>query len=214
LVAPGAAQAAKPINCHKIALKGELASGDRFEKPIGGGLVFRLDPERLGPDGKLNGWGITLVPSRGSDKDQIYPVTPPLRFNGTQTLGPSYGEDAKTSLQRPHEDSRETIASDYDPAFRRRKTFRPQTAVRKRRLADHVRDRVGLVGANGTGKSTLMKVLAGIDTLDYGALTIAKGTSAGYLPQDGLDRSPAERFLPSACRCLTSCATWNASSKP
>jgi hypothetical protein len=103
LVAPGAAQAAKPINCHKIALKGELASGDRFEKPIGGGLVFRLDPERLGPDGKLNGWGITLVPSRGSDKDQIYPVTPPLRFNGTQTLGPSYGEDAKTSLQRPHE---------------------------------------------------------------------------------------------------------------
>jgi ATP-binding cassette, subfamily F, member 3 len=47
-------------------------------------------------------------------------------------------------------------------------------------------DRIGLVGANGTGKSTLMKILAGMDTLDYGALTIAKGTSAGYLPQDGL----------------------------
>jgi ATP-binding cassette, subfamily F, member 3 len=51
------------------------------------------------------------------------------------------------------------------------------------------RDRVGLVGANGTGKSTLMKILAGMDTLDYGALTIAKGTSAGYLPQDGLTLS-------------------------
>ncbi len=50
-------------------------------------------------------------------------------------------------------------------------------------------DRVGLVGANGTGKTTLMKVLAGIDTLDYGALTIAKGTTAGYLPQDGLSLS-------------------------
>src|SRR6202047_2419343 len=48
------------------------------------------------------------------------------------------------------------------------------------------RDRIGLVGGNGTGKSTLMKVLAGMDTFDYGSLTIAKGTSAGYLPQDGL----------------------------
>ena len=51
------------------------------------------------------------------------------------------------------------------------------------------RDRVGLVGANGTGKSTVMKILAGMDTLDDGALTVAKGTSAGYLPQDGLSLS-------------------------
>jgi ATP-binding cassette, subfamily F, member 3 len=51
------------------------------------------------------------------------------------------------------------------------------------------RDHIGLVGGNGTGKSTLMKVLAGMDTFDYGSLTVAKGTSAGYLPQDGLTLS-------------------------
>jgi ATP-binding cassette, subfamily F, member 3 len=50
-------------------------------------------------------------------------------------------------------------------------------------------DHIGLVGGNGTGKSTLMKVLGGMDTLDYGSLVIAKGTSAGYLPQDGLTLS-------------------------
>jgi ATP-binding cassette, subfamily F, member 3 len=47
-------------------------------------------------------------------------------------------------------------------------------------------DRIGLVGANGTGKSTVMKILAGMETLDYGSITVAKGISAGYLPQDGL----------------------------
>ena len=50
-------------------------------------------------------------------------------------------------------------------------------------------DHIGLVGGNGTGKSTLMKILGGMDTFDYGSLIVAKGTSAGYLPQDGLTLS-------------------------
>jgi ATP-binding cassette subfamily F protein 3 len=47
-------------------------------------------------------------------------------------------------------------------------------------------ERTALVGGNGTGKSTLLKVLAGVETLDYGQLTRVKGMTIGYLPQDGL----------------------------
>ncbi|MCC6538816.1 MAG: ABC-F family ATP-binding cassette domain-containing protein, partial [Bryobacterales bacterium] len=47
-------------------------------------------------------------------------------------------------------------------------------------------ERVGIVGGNGTGKSTLLKVLAGIEQLDHGSLNPAKGTRVGYLPQEGL----------------------------
>jgi ATP-binding cassette subfamily F protein 3 len=55
-------------------------------------------------------------------------------------------------------------------------------------------DRVGLVGANGSGKSTLLKVLCGVESLDYGSITRAKGISAGYLPQDGLQLSGRSVF--------------------
>jgi ATP-binding cassette subfamily F protein 3 len=50
-------------------------------------------------------------------------------------------------------------------------------------------ERAGLVGANGTGKSTLLKVLAGIETLDEGSFFVSKGTTTGYLPQDGMSLS-------------------------
>ena len=54
--------------------------------------------------------------------------------------------------------------------------------------------RIGLVGANGTGKSTVMKILAGLESLDYGSISRAKGISAGYLPQDGLALSGRSIF--------------------
>lgn len=61
------------------------------------------------------------------------------------------------------------------------------------------KERAGIVGGNGTGKSTLLKVLAGIETLDYGTITTTKGVSAGYLPQDGLSLSGRTVFA----ECMT-----------
>ena len=50
-------------------------------------------------------------------------------------------------------------------------------------------DRIGLVGGNGTGKSTLLKIIAGMDHFDSGDMTMMKGLTTGYLPQDGLTLS-------------------------
>ncbi len=50
-------------------------------------------------------------------------------------------------------------------------------------------ERTGLVGGNGTGKTTLLRILAGLDSLDDGSIERTGGMSFGYLPQDGLQLS-------------------------
>ena len=44
-------------------------------------------------------------------------------------------------------------------------------------------DRVGLVGANGTGKSTLFRIITGALEADSGQVIIPAGSVVGYLPQ-------------------------------
>ena len=46
-------------------------------------------------------------------------------------------------------------------------------------------ERMGLVGVNGCGKSTLMKIIAGQETADAGSVSIQKGLRIGYLAQQG-----------------------------
>ncbi len=60
-------------------------------------------------------------------------------------------------------------------------------------------ERTGIVGANGTGKSSLLKVLAGLDGLDSGTITTQKGITFGYLPQEGLSLSGRSVFA----ECMT-----------
>ncbi len=45
--------------------------------------------------------------------------------------------------------------------------------------------RVGLVGPNGAGKTTLLRLIAGLEEPDAGSVDIVRGTSLGYLPQEG-----------------------------
>ncbi len=50
-------------------------------------------------------------------------------------------------------------------------------------------DRVALVGANGSGKSTVLRMIAGLEEPDSGTIALSKGCSVGYLPQDGISAS-------------------------
>ncbi len=48
------------------------------------------------------------------------------------------------------------------------------------------RDRIGLVGKNGAGKSSLLKLLAKLHRADEGEIITPNAYTIGYLPQDGI----------------------------
>ncbi len=45
-------------------------------------------------------------------------------------------------------------------------------------------ERIGLIGRNGTGKSSLLKILAGLEKLDDGLLQYQQGLRIAYVPQE------------------------------
>jgi len=56
-------------------------------------------------------------------------------------------------------------------------------------------DRIGLVGINGSGKSTMLRVLVGDRDVTAGAVKRGKTVSIGYLSQDVVELSPQLRLL-------------------
>lgn len=51
-------------------------------------------------------------------------------------------------------------------------------------LSVEARERVAIVGANGTGKSSLLKIMAGVLKPDAGEVSLQRGTKTAYLAQD------------------------------
>ncbi|MEZ4883266.1 MAG: ATP-binding cassette domain-containing protein [Chitinophagales bacterium] len=60
------------------------------------------------------------------------------------------------------------------------------------------KDRIGLVGKNGAGKSTMLKVLVGEILAESGTISMDNGTTLGYLPQDKKVRNTKTVFEESA----------------
>jgi ATP-binding cassette subfamily F protein 3 len=71
------------------------------------------------------------------------------------------------------------------------KSFGGRSILRGADLEVPAGSRIGMLGANGGGKSTLMRILAGLETADAGAVTTRRGLVLAYLPQivpgDGRD---------------------------
>ena len=66
-----------------------------------------------------------------------------------------------------------------------KKSFGTNEVLRDASLVLQDGQRMGLVGVNGCGKSTLMKIIAGLESSDGGAITMQKGLKLGYLAQQG-----------------------------
>lgn len=51
-------------------------------------------------------------------------------------------------------------------------------------LSIHEGDKIGLIGVNGTGKSTFLKILVGVEEAEAGTVICGNGVRIGYLPQN------------------------------
>ena len=64
------------------------------------------------------------------------------------------------------------------------KIFGDKTIFDDVSLGVHQGDKIGVLGVNGTGKSTLLKIIAGLETADEGEVIFGRGIRTAFLPQN------------------------------
>jgi ABC transport system ATP-binding/permease protein len=125
---------------------------------------------------------------------------PPAR-----TSKPQFRIDAANALIADEPPARDDIALQRFSAARLGKTVYElhdvSLAFDKRVLLDHVDwnigpgDRVGIVGVNGAGKSTMLKMLVGQQSPDTGRVVVGQTVKPAYLSQEVAELDPALRVL-------------------
>ena len=64
------------------------------------------------------------------------------------------------------------------------KTYMAKTVLDKVSIGIDDTDKIGVVGANGTGKSTLLAITAGVVEADSGSVVMGTDIRISYLPQN------------------------------
>ena len=78
------------------------------------------------------------------------------------------------------------------------KEYRNQCVLNGVSLRIERGERVALVGPNGTGKTTLLKIAMGLETSDGGRVITARNIKVGHLSQDLRDAESCEKRVETA----------------
>lgn len=100
--------------------------------------------------------------------------------------------------------SEETVQLDIRQTYIGKKIFEAQHLCK--RFGDRVilddfsylfsrYEKMGIVGNNGTGKSTFIKILLGLETADSGTIDIGETVRFGYYSQQGMEFAPQARVI-------------------
>src|SRR5689334_1369679 len=100
-------------------------------------------------------------------------------LNGSITTGAA-GGSRQLTIQRGNNSSMSTILTATGVVVR----YGEQSILDRATLAIEEGDRIGLVGRNGCGKTTFLKLLAGVQAPDSGTVSRRRDLVVSYLSQD------------------------------